>query len=219
MMLKFKERTDSWNNMMLTQGKTALEHAKRKELGFADGLENFGTPILMTYLPLALLVLVLSGNFELVYLAALLFSLAATALGIFVVSFLFAFMAHLVAKFLGGKASLDRLYYMVSLAAAPTFVFTIVINIAVILLKSIMAAMSLPLAAKGILQLAGDAVAVSVTLYGFYLLTVAIDALYKFGRKKAVATWLAPTIVLILAGVLLFATVLLDLLKFLIKTL
>ena len=218
-MLTFKERTDSWNNMMLTQGKIAQEHAKRKELGFNDGLENFGTPILMTYLPLALLVLILSGNFDLIYLAALLFSLAATALGIFLVSFSFTLMAYAVAKFLGGKAKMGRLYYMVSLVAAPTFVFTIVINIAVILLKSIMEAMSFPLAATGILQLAGDAVAISVTLYGFYLLTLAIDALYKFGRKKSVATWLAPTIVLVSVGALLFATVLLDLLKFLIRTL
>ncbi len=218
-MLTFKERTDSWNDMMLTQGKIAQEHAKRKELGFNDGLENFGTPILMTYLPLALLVLILSGNFDLIYLAALLFSLAATALGIFLVSFSFTLMAYAVAKFLGGKAKMGRLYYMVSLVAAPTFVFTIVINIAVILLKSIMEAMSFPLAATGILQLAGDAVAISVTLYGFYLLTLAIDALYKFGRKKSVATWLAPTIVLVSVGALLFATVLLDLLKFLIRTL
>ena len=218
-MLTFKERTDSWNDMMLTQGKIAQEHAKRKELGFNDGLENFGTPILMTYLPLALLVLILSGNFDLIYLAALLFSLAATALGIFLVSFSFTLMAYAVAKFLGGKAKMGRLYYMVSLVAAPTFVFTIVINIAVILLKSIMEAMSFPLAATGLMQLAGDAVAISVTLYGFYLLTLAIDALYKFGRKKSVATWLAPTIVLVSVGALLFATVLLDLLKFLIRTL
>jgi len=218
-MLTFKERTDSWNSMMLTQGRTALEHAKRKELGFSDGLENFGTPILMTYLPLALLVLALSGNFDTIYLAALLFSLAATALAIFVVSFSFTLMAYVVARMLGGKAKLGRLYYMVSLVAAPTFVFTVVINIGVILLKSIMEAMSFPLAATGILQLAGDAVAISVTLYGFYLLTLSIDALYKFGRKKSVAAWLAPTIVLVAAGVLLFATVLLGVLKFLIKTL
>jgi len=218
-MLTFKERTDAWNGMMLTQGRIAKEHAKRKELSFNDGLENFGTPILMTYLPLAILVLILSGNFDIVYLAALLFSLAATALGIFIVSFSFTIMAYVVARMLGGEAKLGRLYYMVSLVAAPTFVFTIVINIAVMLLKSIMAVMSFPLAAKGILQLAGDAVAVSVTLYGFYLLTVSIDALYKFGKPKSVATWLAPTIVLVAAGALLFMTVLLDLLKFLIKTL
>jgi len=218
-MLTFKERTDSWNAMMLTQGRIATEHAKRKELGFNDGLENFGTPILMTYLPLALLVLILSGSFELIYLAALLFSLAATALGIFVVSFSFTLMAYVVARMLGGKAKLGRLYYMVSLVAAPTFVFTIVINIAMLLLKSIMEAMSFPLVTKGILQLAGDAVAVSVTLYGFYLLTVAIDALYKFGKPKSVATWLAPTTILVATGALLFMTVLLDLLKFLIKTL
>jgi hypothetical protein len=218
-MLKFKERTDSWNAMMLTQGKVAEEHAKRKELGFRDGLENFGTPILMTYLPLMLLALALSGKLETVYLAAVLFSLAATALAIFVVSFSFTLMAYAVARALGGKAKLERLYYMVSLAAAPTFVFTIVINIAVILLKSIMAAISFPLAAAGVLQFAGDAVAVSVTIYGFYLLTLSINALYRFGKPKSVATWLAPAVVLIIAGVLLFATVLLEVLRFLIKTL
>jgi len=173
----------------------------------------------MTYLPLAILVLAVSGKLEAVYLFAVLVSLAATALGIFIVSFAFALMAHAVARFLGGKARLGRLYYMVSLAAAPTFVFTIVINIAVLLLKSLMEALSFPLGAQGMLQLAGNAVAVAVTLYGFYLLTLAIDALYKFGRKKSVAVWLAPTIVLVAAGALLFATVLLDVLRFLVKTL
>lgn len=218
-MLTFKERADSWNNMMLTQGKIAAEHAKRKELGFSDGLANFGTPILMTYLPLLLLALALSGHLKPDYLAVVFFSLGATAFGIFVVSFSFTFMAYEAARKLGGNAEIGRLYYMVSLAAAPTFVFTVVINIAVILLKSIMNAMSFPLAATGVLQLAGDIVAVSVMLYGFYLLTLSINALYKFGWKKAAATWLAPTIVLAAAGALLFSTVLLEVLRFLIKTL
>ena len=218
-MFKLSERTDSWNQMMLAPGKTAREHAKRKDLGFEEGLENFGTPILMTYLPLLLLALALSGHMTPIYLGALLFSLAATAFGIFVVSFSFTFMAYEVAKRLGGTAELGRLYYMVSLVAAPTFVFTIVINIAVIIIKSIMKAMSFSLAASGLLQLAGDVVAVSVTLYGFYLLTLSINALYNLGKKKTVAIWLVPTIVLVTAGVFLFSTVLLDVLRFLVKTL
>ncbi|MCX6771411.1 MAG: hypothetical protein NTX79_05130 [Candidatus Micrarchaeota archaeon] len=218
-MLKLKELTDSWNSMMLSPRKTSKEYAKRKDLGFTDGLENFGTPILMTYLPLLLLALALSGHLKPDYLAVVFFSLGATAFGIFIVSLSFTFMAYEVAKKLGGMVELGRLYYMVSLVAAPTFVFTIVINIAVILLKSIMNAMSFPLAATGVLQLAGDIVAVSVTLYGFYLLTLSIDALYGFGKKKAVATWLAPTAILVAAGTLLFSTVLVGVLKFLIKTL
>ncbi|MFA6328671.1 MAG: YIP1 family protein [Candidatus Micrarchaeia archaeon] len=218
-MLKFKERTDSWNSMMLSPGKTSEEHAKKKELGFSDGLKNFCTPILAIYLPLALLVLALSGNFSTDYLAALLLSLAATALGIIAVSFAFTFMAHGMAKLLGGKAAVGRLYYMVSLAAAPTFIFTIVINIAVILLKSIIELLFFSLAAASVLQLAGDAVAVAVTVYGFYLLTLSIGALYKFGMKKAVAAWLVPTIALLAVGALLFSTVLLGVLKFLIKAL
>ncbi len=218
-MLKFSERTDSWNRMMLSPSKTAAIHAKRKELGFPDGLENFGTPIIMTYLPMLLITLALSGKFEPVFLAAVLFSLAVTALGIFIVSLSFAFMAYLVASFLGGRAKFGRLYYMASLAAAPTFVFTIVTNIAMLLLKSMMEAASFPLAITGIIQLGGDIVAVSVTIYGFYLMTVSLDSLYKFGRQKAVATWLAPTLVLIAVGATLFIADLFGVLKFLIKTL
>jgi len=217
-MLSFKERTGSWNSMMLSPMKTALIHARRKELSFRDGLENFGTPIIMTYLPLLILALLLSGNFEAIYLAALLFTIATTALAIVVVSLLFAALAFAAAGLLGGRAKFGRLYYMVSLAAAPTFVFTIVINIAILLIKSIMDALSLP-AAAGVFQSIGDLVAISVTLYGFYLLTIAIDALYKFGRKKAVATWLVPALALIASGAALFATVLLGVLKFLIRTL
>ncbi len=218
-MLKLKELTDSWNSMMLSPRKTARKYAKRRDLGFTDGLENFGTPILMTYLPLLLLALALSGHLKPDYLAVVFFSLGATAFGIFVVSFSFTFMAYEAAKKLGGEVELGRLYYMVSLVAAPTFVFTVVINIAVILLESIMKVMAFPLAATGALQLAGDVVAVSVTLYGFYLLTLSIGALYKFGWKKATATWLVPTIVLAAAGALLFSTVLVDVLGFLVKTL
>lgn len=218
-MLTFNQRTDAWNAMMLTRGRIVKEHAKRKELDFLDGLENFGTPILMTYLPLLLLALAVSDDLDVIYLAAVLFSLAATALGIFIASFAFTLMAHMMATFLGGKAKLGKLYYMVSLAAAPTFVFTIVINIAVLLGKSILTASSFPIASIGMLNLAGSAVAVAVTLYGFYLLTVAIDALYGFGRQKAVATWLLPTIVLLVAGAFLFVTVLFDIMGFLVKTL
>ncbi len=218
-MLKFSERTDSWNQMMLFPSKTAATHAKRKELGFRDGLENFGTPIIMTYLPMLLLTLLLSGKLEAIFLAAVLFSLAATALGIFVVSLAFVFMAKLVASLLGGKAEFGRLYYMASLAAAPTFVFTIVINISVLLVKSIMQAASFPLAATALFQLAGDVVAVSVTLYGFYLMTIAINALYKFGRAKSVATWLAPATVLVLVGAAILIVDLLGIPKFLIRTL
>ena len=217
-MLKYSERTDSWTWMMLAPKKTAAKHAKMRELGFADGLENFGMPIIMTYLPLLLFALALSGNLKPDYLAAMIFSLAATTFGIFVVSFSFTFMAYEVAKRLGGSAELGRLYYMVSLAAAPTFVFTIVINIAVIIIKSIMEAIAFPISALGVFQL-GDLVAASVTVYGFYLLTLSIDALYKFGKRKAVAVWLAPTLVLVAAGILLFSTVLFGLLGFLVKTL
>lgn len=218
-MLGYKERTDSWNAMMLSPSKTAALHAKREELGFKDGLENFGTPILMTYLPLMLLAVIVSGNLDTLYLAAVLFSIAATALAVFIVSLAFTAIAYLVASLLGGKAKFGRLYYMVGLAAAPTFVFTVVINIAMLLGKSILAAISFPMVAMGLVDLGGSIVAVSMTLYGFYLTTVAIDALYKFGKPKSVATWLAPTIVLLISGALLFATVLLGLLRFLVKTL
>jgi len=204
--------------MMISPKKTAAAHAKQKELDFHDGLLNFGTPILMTYLPLLLIALALSGNFELIYLAAILFSIAATALAIFAVSFAFTLMAFVIASFLGGKARLGRLYYMVSLAAAPTFVFTIVMNIASMLLKSIMKELSFPLGA-GFFQLAGDFVALAVTIYGFYLLTVSIDALYRFGRKKAIVSWFVPTIILLVTGAFLSLTVLLGVLRFLFKTL
>lgn len=217
-MLSFKERTDSWNQMMLSPVKTAKIHAKRKELSFRDGLENFGTPILMTYLPLLLIALALSGNFEIIYLAAILFSLAATALAILVVSVAFTLLLLLVASLFGGKAPLGKAYYMVSLAAAPTFVFTIVINISVLLLKSIMDQLSFPVGA-GIFQFAGDLVALAVTVYGFCLLTVSIDSLYRFGWKKALVSWLVPTLILLATGALLSLTVLLSVLRFLFKTL
>jgi len=218
-MLNFKERTDSWNQMMLAPSKTAALHAKRKELGFRDGLENFGTPVLMVYLPLLLITLVLSGKFEPIYLAAVLFSIASTILGLFLVSAAFCVMAYALASFLGGKAKIGRLYYMIGLAAAPTFVFTLVMNIASLLISSMAEAASFPLESLRLLQLAGAAVAISMIVYGCYLLTVSIAALYKFGMKKAFVSWFAPALVLLSAGAILFISDLFGILKFLLKTL
>jgi len=205
--------------MMLSPKTTAALHAKRNELGFLDGLENFGTPVLITYLPLLLLALVLSGNLEPIYLSAVIFSLAATTLGIFLVSLIFSLMALMVASSLGGKAQFERLYYMTSLAAAPTFVFTVVINIAVLLIKSIMRSVSFSFAAIDALQMMGDLVAISVTIYGFYLLTISINALYMFGRAKSVATWLIPAIIIFAAGAAFLLTDIFGVFKFLVKTL
>jgi hypothetical protein len=218
-MLKFSERTDSWNRMMLSPVKTAALHAKRKELSFRDGLENFGTPILIIYLPLLLLTLALSGKFDALYSAAVLFSLAATTLGIVTVSLLFTFMAYELASLLGGKEKIGRLYYMISLAAAPTFVFTLVMNMASLLLRSMVEAISFPIIGLQALQLAGDIVALSVTVYGCYLLTLSLDSLYRFGRAKAVATWLAPASILAITGVFLFMADLFGVLHFIFKTL
>lgn len=218
-MLKFSDRTNSWNMMMLSPRKTAALHAKRNELGFRDGLENFGTPILMTYLPLLLITLILSGKFDTLYLAAVLFSIAATILGIFIVSAAFCLMAFAIASLLGGKAKLERLYYMVGLAAAPTFVFTLVMNIASLLIQSMASVISISTSGIKLLQIGGDIVALSVTIYGFYLLTVSIAALYKFKWEKAIATWLIPTLMLLSAGMFLFFVDLFGILRFLFKTL
>jgi hypothetical protein len=218
-MLKFSERTDSWNRMMLFPAKTAAQHAKRKERGFRDGLENFGTPILIVYLPLLLLTLALSGKFDPIYFAAVLFSIASTVIFIFIISAAFTLLAFATAALLGGKAKLGRLYYMVSIAAAPTFVFTLVMNIASLLLKSMAEAISFPIAGLRGLQLAGDIVALFLTLYGFYLMTVSIASLYKFGKAKAVAAWLFPVSILLVMGIFLFVADLFGVLHFLFKTL
>lgn len=203
-MLKFSERTNSWNMMMLSPSATAAKHAKLSKLGFRDGLANFGTPIIMVYLPLLLITLALSGNFNLPFLAAILAGLAFTALWIFLFSFAFTALAYVAGALLGGKADFGRLYYMVSLASAPTFVFTLVINVASIILQAILAMIWTPPEILGMLSLAGGFVAFSVTVYGLYLLTVSISALYKFGKAKAMAAWLAPLAILLGIAIMAF---------------
>jgi hypothetical protein len=148
-----------------------------------------------------------------------LFVIASTTLAVIAVSLAFGAMAFGVARMLGSKVEFGRLYYMASLAAAPTFVFTIVINIAMLLARHMLSAAGFfTLHTGGILQVGGTIVAVCVTIYGFYLLTVAIGAICKFERPKAVATWLAPTAAILAALALLFSTVFLGLIRFLIKT-
>ncbi|MCX6772624.1 MAG: YIP1 family protein [Candidatus Micrarchaeota archaeon] len=218
-MLKFQERTASWNNMMLSPLKTAALHAKNKKLALEDGLENFGMPILMTYLPLLLITLALSGKLELDFLVTLVIGLAATIVAIFIVSFVLAALAYVVASFLGGKASFGRLYYMISLASAPTFVFTIVINIAVLALRAMLAVIMPQANAYPLLQMAGDLVALSVTVYGFILLTICINALYKFGTLRSLFSWFAPSLAILAAGFYFFGGIIFAVMKFVFKTL
>jgi|GEM_PF-1085289 len=205
-MLKFSERTESWNMMMLSPKATAAKHARRRELGFLDGVENFGTPIVMTYLPVVLGLLVLSGNLDLAFIALTLAALAFTVSWIFLISFCFTALAYLVAKTWGEKVEFGRLYYMVSIASAPTFVFTIVINVAMLILKAVLAILLDHPAAAGILTIAGNLVAVSVTIYGLYLLTICMDALFKFGLAKALAIWLAPALILLVVTLAIFGS-------------
>jgi len=218
-MQKFKERTDSWNQMMLCPDKTSKAFAKKKGLGFRDGLENFGTPILMTYVPLLLITLALSGKFDALYLSAVLFSIVATTLGVFVVSAILTVLVYGSATMLGEKTRLERLYYMISLAAAPTFVFTLVMNIASLLIQSMAGAAGFGMSSLRLLQLAGDLVALSVTVYGCYLMTVSIAALYKTTKAKALLTWLLPALILVAAGIAVFVTDLFGIFHFLFKTL
>ncbi len=200
-MLKFPERTDSWNAMMLAPAATAAKHARREELGIQDGLQNFGTPILMVYLPLILAGLALSGNFNLFFISTVLAGLALTVLWIFLFSFAFTALSYGAGMLLGCHAKYGRLYYMISLASAPTFVFTLVINVAFFVIKAILSIVwpsgGQYGALLGIFSLAGDAVAVSVTIYGMYLLTVSMSALYKIGKLKATAIWLIPIAILL----------------------
>ena len=196
-MQKFSERTNSWNMMMLAPSATAAKYAKRTELGFIDGLQNFGTPIIMVYLPLLLVTFALSGNFNLFFLAAILAGLAFTAFWIFLFSFAFTALSYGVGMLLGGKAGFGRLYYMISLASPPTFVFTLVINVACVVLKAVLATIWPLPAVLGALTLAGYFVALAVTIYGLYLLTASMSALYKSGKTRAIAIWLVPLALLL----------------------
>jgi len=172
-----------------------------------DGLENFGTPIIMVYLPLLLITFALSGNFNLFVLAAILAGLAFTILWIFLVSFAFTALSYGVGILLGGNVRIGRLYYMISLASAPTFIFTLVMNVASVVLKAILAMIWPPSDALNFLSLAGDLVAVAMTIYGMYLLTVSMDALYKSGKLKATAIWLVPLAILLGLAVTVFGTI------------
>ena len=193
--------------MMLSPSATAAKYAKRRELGFRDGLENFGTPIIMVYLPLLLITFALSGNFNPLFLIPIVAGLAFIVLWIFLFSFAFAALSYGTGMLLGGKAEFGRLYYMISLASAPTFVFTLVINVASIVLQAILAMIWTPPEVLGMLSLAGGFVALSVTIYGMYLLTAAMSSLYKFGKAKATAIWAIPLAILLGAAIMAFGTI------------
>jgi hypothetical protein len=205
-MMSFTQRLDIWKNVLLAPSTTLAGEAKKAEMGMKDGTENFGTAIILTYLPLLLLGLILTGTFSVFSIVGILIGLAFAVLGVLITSILFSAICYVVGMILGGKTSFGHLYYMVSSTYAPIQSVVFVISIIAMVLAQVSVI-------AGIVKPISSIASLILVLYSLYLLTIAFEKTYGFGKLKAVAVWLVPVVVLGVVAFVIFGALLLSMLS------
>ena len=203
--MSFSERLESWKKVALSPVAAFADEAAKSERGFKDGLENYGTPLLLVYLPLMAIGMIMLGQFNIMLPVAVLFGVGTVAFFILIATLVYAAISYAVSMLLGGKAPFGRLYYMISLPFAPMYT----INGAIAILSMIIGAL-LGNSVGGIMSTVSMLAGILLALYGLYMLTLSLDALYRYGKLKAVIAWLVPTIVMagiviVMFGVALFS--------------
>jgi hypothetical protein len=176
-MVEFDKKFESWKSMLLTPVPAIAAEAKKTKMTLHDGAENIGIALAITVLLMVVVRMIFSGfgSFPFFGLITIIFGI----IGGFVASFIFAGAIYLMANALGGKTDFNRLYYMLSVVYAPIAVATAIVYVVA----------ALPFA--GMIAI----VNLLIGLYGLYILTLAMQATYKFDTTKAVLTWLVPALI------------------------
>ena len=91
--------------------------------------------------------------------------------------FIFSAILYVIAKLLKGQGTFDTHMYFIALLYSPIVIIQGVLSI---------------------IPIVGAALGVLVSLYGLYLLTIAIKQAHKVSTEKAVLIWLIPVIVIAL---------------------
>lgn len=91
--------------------------------------------------------------------------------------FIFSAILYVIAKLLNGKGTFDTHMYLIALLYSPIVIIQGVLSV---------------------IPIVGAALGILVSLYGLYLLTIAIKQAHKVSTEKAVVIWLIPVIVIAL---------------------
>ena len=205
--MSFSERIETWRKAMLSPATAFADEAAKGERGLKDGIENYGTPILLVYLPLTIIGMIILGQLNIMLPIAAIFAIGMMAAATLVVTLIFTAISYLVSMLMGGKAQFGRLYYMISLPFAPLYTVSGMVAILVTIINALLGKML-----GGALSMASSLASLVLALYGLYLLTLSLDALYKYGKPKAVIAWLVPTAAMIGIVLLIFGMALLSIL-------
>ena len=101
--------------------------------------------------------------------------------------FVFSAILYVIAKLLKGQGTFDTHMYFIALLYSP-----------IVIIQGILS----------IIPIVGAALGVLVSLYGLYLLTIAIKQAHKVSTEKAVLIWLIPVIVIaLILGAMLMAVI------------
>jgi len=195
-MMSFSERIESWKKVVFSPATAFADEAAKAERGFKDGLENYGTPLILVYLPLTILGMIILGQLNIMLPIAAIFAIGMMAAGVLIFTLIYTAISYIVSMLLGGKAQFGKLYYMISLPFAPLYTISGLVAILVMVINVLLGKML-----GGTLSLASSLLSLVLALYGLYLLTLSLEALYKYGKLKAVVAWLVPTVVM--AGIVL----------------
>jgi len=203
-MMGFSERIGTWKKAMLSPVPTFSEEAAKTERGFRDGFENYGTPIILVYLPLTIIGMIMLGQLNFMLPIAAILGIGMMAFFILIATLIYTAILYVVSMLMGGKAPFGKLYYMISLPFAPLYTISGLVALLVMIINVLLGKML-----GGALSLASSLLSLVLALYGLYLLTLSLDALYKYGKLKAVVAWLVPTTVMLGIALLIFGVTLL----------
>ena len=94
---------------------------------------------------------------------------------------------YLFAKLLGGKGNIVQQGYLTAIYAAPLSIITTILSL---------------------IPFVGIWISILVSLYAFYLLTLALKEVHKYSTGRAILTWLMPFIIIGILVAVLVAVVL-----------
>ena len=174
--MDFGSMIAQWQKALTQPEPTFAAEAKSGKSGWNEGFMNFGIAYAITS--------VAGGVYSMVampkaagFLGSL--SLLSIPLG-FIVAMVFsvivAFVYHFLAGALGGSGKIEKTYYMLSMFGAPIGILSLVAYIPCL----------------------GTIAAFALMIYNAYLLTLCIKAAYGLDTVKALITWLAPGIILLI---------------------
>lgn len=205
-MMGIRERIEVWKNALFSP-KATFQAEATTDRGLKDGIENIGTGLMVSYIPVLVVGFFLAGTIGAVeFIIGSVFTLALAVLMMIIVSAVFAGMMHLVAKLLGSKGTFSKLFYLCSIVYAC---------LAVVLMPLALIGIIAGALKISFIEVIETGVSILAGLYALYMLTRAVESATQLSTIKSLASWMAPVVVGLVAAFAIFGTLLITMIRLL----